>query len=172
MSHLQRAVTDEWFRSRVASRSRTVGQVMTPLAGVYSLPLSATLDHDTFHAILKRGHTRVPVYDGDDPTNIVALLLVKSLLGIGYERGLTLREVLDLVDGGAPNRTPTVRVHSETKLNVALEVCKRRRVHMLVVTRDALSDSASSSPSRKLSGSGGSLRESSAGIVSASGSWR
>ena len=41
-----------------------------------------------------QGHTRIPVYE-DEPDNVVAILLAKNLLGIGYDKGVTLRYVLD-----------------------------------------------------------------------------
>jgi len=122
-------------------KDRTVGEVMTPLSQVYSLPLTAVLDEPTFLAILQRGHTRIPIYDGE-PTNIVALLLAKNLLGIGYERRMPLHAVLAVLDtSGGARATHVVKVHTKTKLNVALDVCKRKRVHMLLVTDEALSPS-------------------------------
>ena len=154
-------------------KDRTVGQVMTPLDQIFSLPIDAVLDQATFLSILSRGHTRewasrapaaprsiatalsmafslartaptagVPVYE-DEPSNIVAVLLSKNLLGIGYERELPLREVLASfqVDADGTQRGFTVhRVPKAMKLNVALEICKRNRVHMLVVTEEAACD--------------------------------
>ena len=76
-------------------KEKVVGQVMTPLVDVFCLPITAKLDRPTFMAILDKGHTRIPVYDGERH-NVVALLLAKNLLGIGYERELPLREVLAL----------------------------------------------------------------------------
>ena len=133
-------------------------QVMTSLAQVFSLPITAVLDQPTFLAILERGHTRIPIYEGER-SNIVALLLAKNLLGIGYERKLSLREVLSLFEqadarpGNPAGKSPSlvaggtagagkvsagagkvVRVHRDMKLNHALDVCKRNHVHLLVVT--------------------------------------
>lgn len=91
---------------------------------------------------VEKGHTRIPVYDGD-PSNIVALLLAKNLLGIGFERELTLKEVLEIFEQrGGPIANKVVRVPRTMKLNVALEVCKRRHVHLLVVTEVSRGDYA------------------------------
>ena len=112
-------------------KDRTVGEVMTPLADVYSLPIDTVLDQPAFLNILQKGHTRVPVYDGE-PSNVVGVLLVKTLLGIGYERALTLRQVMETF-GRAGHGSRVCRVGRSTRLNVALDLCKHRHVHMLVV---------------------------------------
>ena len=65
-----------------------VGDVMTPLERVFSLPYDATLDHSTIVTVLNKGHTRIPIYREADPSQIVALLFCKDLLGVGFERRL------------------------------------------------------------------------------------
>ena len=107
-------------------------EVMTPLSEVFALPITAVLDQATFGQILREGHTRIPVFDGE-AHNIVAILLSKNLLGIGFERGLALREVLQLFGLGRD----VLKVHSATTLNVALEICKAEKRHLLVVTDGA-----------------------------------
>ena len=117
-------------------KETAVAEVMTHLEDVYALPISAVLDEATFLEILEKGHTRIPVYDGPR-TNVVALLLAKNLLGIGFDRQLPLREVLELFgQQGSAFANRIVRVHRETKLNTALDICKQKRVHMLVVTSE------------------------------------
>jgi len=120
-------------------KDRRVGEVMTPLNKVFSLPIDAVLDEETFLEILGRGHTRIPVYTGQ-PSDIVGLLFVKNLLGIGFERKLSLRQLLDTWRRERPSNCEAIRVPANTRLNVALDRCKQARVHMLVVTeatRDA-----------------------------------
>ncbi|CAK0847174.1 unnamed protein product, partial [Prorocentrum cordatum] len=114
-------------------QDRTVRQVMTPISQVFSLPKDAVLDRDTFLAILQKGHTRIPVYDGE-PTNIFAILNVKFLLGIGFERKMTLASVIQDFRAENPRAFQARRVVAETKCDVALGECKRERVHILVVT--------------------------------------
>lgn len=77
---------------------------------------------------MKAGHTRIPIHS-DKPENIVAVLFCKDLLGIGFERQLSIQNVMDAFD--ASNRVR--RVPRGTKLNVALDICKKERRHMLVV---------------------------------------
>ena len=82
------------LRGALTFKDHTVAEVMTPLEKVFSLPIDTVLNQDTFLQILEKGHTRVPVYEGE-ASNIVAILLVKNLLGIGYEHNLTLKSVLE-----------------------------------------------------------------------------
>lgn len=112
-------------------KDRSVASVMTPIERVYSLPIEAVLDQPTFLAILERGHTRVPVYEGT-PTNIVGLLLVKNLLGIGYEKNMKLSTIIETF-AKAGGQTPVQYISQATKLDVALDVCKKKRLHMLMV---------------------------------------
>ncbi len=123
-------------------RDRTVGDVMTPLAQCFSLPLGSTLDQPTFLSLLTRGHTRVPVYEGEK-TNIVSILLCKDLLGIGFERKLPLASAL----ASFPGTSRVHRVGVDTKLDVALDMCKKEHAHMLVVMEAGYSSREGEAPS-------------------------
>ncbi|XP_044177902.1 DUF21 domain-containing protein At4g33700-like isoform X2 [Acropora millepora] len=60
-------------------RNKTVEDDYTPLDSVYMLDINRKLDKVTMKEISEKGHSRVPVYDGDRE-NIVGLLFVKSLI--------------------------------------------------------------------------------------------
>ena len=134
------------LKGALTFKDRLVGDVMTPMGRCFLLPDTTKLDEAAFMAILEKGHTRVPIYTGDDPANVTAILFAKDLLGIGYERGSPLKGVLDSFE--ASKRV--VRVARSTKLNVAMDHCKRMRTHLLCVVEDdpdaALAASASSTP--------------------------
>jgi len=127
-------------------KDKLVNDVMTPIERVYSLPIDTVLDRTTFLGILEKGHTRIPVYE-DEPDNVIAILLAKNLLGIGYDKGVTLRYVLDAFHKHGSETKGVLRVSKATKLNVALEICKHNHVHMLVVTEFASEGVALSSRS-------------------------
>ena len=120
------------LKGALTFKDRNVGDVMTPVSNCYFLSDSTQLDHETIMDILSHGHTRVPVYSGWDSKNVTAILFCKDLLGIGFERKQPLKEVLDSF--GAERRV--VRVPKSTTLNVAMEHCKRRRTHLLLVCED------------------------------------
>ena len=116
------------LKGALTFRDRNVGDVMTPLSNCYFLPDTAVLDHPTLMDILAHGHTRVPVYSGTRE-NVTAILFCKDLLGIGFERKQPLKEVLASFNGDVRD----VRVPRAMTLNVAMEHCKRKRTHLLLV---------------------------------------
>ncbi|XP_047315957.1 DUF21 domain-containing protein At4g14240-like [Impatiens glandulifera] len=63
---------------------KTAEEAMTPIESTFSLDVNSKLDWEAIGKILARGHSRVPVYSGN-PTNIIGLLLVKSLLTVRPE---------------------------------------------------------------------------------------
>jgi len=105
--------------------------IMTPTNCIFSLQDNEVLNAATILSILKAGHTRIPIHSGT-PENIIAVLFCKDLLGIGFERELSVKAVIDAFD--ASNRVR--RVPKGTKLNIALDICKRERRHMLVVVEN------------------------------------
>ena len=117
------------LRGALTYKDRKVGDVMTPLANVFSVSEDASLDRAAFLAILRHGHTRIPVHRVGAKSEITALLFAKDLLGIGFERKIPLRDVLASFD--AERRVQAVP--SSMALNEALELVKRSRVHMVLV---------------------------------------
>ncbi|CAM6100624.1 unnamed protein product [Calypogeia fissa] len=63
---------------------KTAEEAMTPIESTFSIDVNSKLDWEAMGKILARGHSRVPVYDGN-PRNIIGLLLVKSLLTVRAE---------------------------------------------------------------------------------------
>ena len=109
-------------------QDRSVSDVMTPLSRCFSLPIDTILDRQAFLDILQKGHTRIPVYDGE-MTNVVAVLLAKNLLGIGFERNLSLSSVLEGFRAGGGDFNAVRRVPLAMKCNVALEVSAPSKAH-------------------------------------------
>lgn len=76
---------------------KTARDAMTPILRTFSVDVNAKLDMHTMNLIMTKGHSRVPVYSGN-PTNIIGLILVKSLLTIcpeddTYIRNVTIRKI-------------------------------------------------------------------------------
>ena len=106
-----------------------VDTAMTPVDGCFSLPETTVLDELTLQRILKCGHTRIPVMAESDETRVVGVLYAKDLVGIGFERQLSLKRVLGAFDAQK-------RVHeisTDTKLGAAFDICKQCRIHLLIV---------------------------------------
>jgi metal transporter CNNM len=59
---------------------KTAKEAMTPLDKVFMLSDEDVMNEELVAKILCMGHSRVPVYAGQDRKNIIGLLLVKELL--------------------------------------------------------------------------------------------
>jgi metal transporter CNNM len=119
------------LKGALTFKDRVVGDVMTPLDKCFLMSEDARLDGAVFMDILSHGHTRIPVYK-DTRENVIAVLFCKDLLGIGFERETPLGEVLASFKGDARD----VRVPRSMKLNVAMDTCKQRRTHLLLVCEE------------------------------------
>lgn len=118
-----------------------VSQVMTPIESVFSLPDTAKLDKDTILEILKHGHTRIPIYH-ESRENIVGIFFCKDILGIDFNHTMPIQEVIATFQADKRIR----RVSKDMMLNDAFTVCKRERVHLLIVTDDQVA--TTSGPAR------------------------
>ncbi|XP_078375515.1 uncharacterized protein LOC144658892 isoform X2 [Oculina patagonica] len=73
-------------------RNKTVQDKYTPLDSVFMLEANGKLDRDTMREISRKGHSRVPVYEGEKG-NIVGLLFVKSLIMLDPERNTPIKDI-------------------------------------------------------------------------------
>lgn len=65
-------------------QAKVVQDCMTPISEVFMLPIEAKLDYATLAEVVKRGHSRVPVYEirelgGEKFRKILGILLVKQV---------------------------------------------------------------------------------------------
>ncbi|PIA19736.1 DUF21-domain-containing protein [Coemansia reversa NRRL 1564] len=67
------------IRGALELSEKLVADVMTDLHNVFMVDISAQLDRQLLTEMVRRGHSRVPVFDGRRD-NIVGVLLVKSLV--------------------------------------------------------------------------------------------
>ncbi|CAI9116624.1 OLC1v1017819C1 [Oldenlandia corymbosa var. corymbosa] len=76
---------------------KTAGDAMTPISKTFAIDVDAKLDRSLKKLILDKGHSWIPVYNGD-LTNISGVILVKSLLTIPAEvevpvKSVTIRKI-------------------------------------------------------------------------------
>jgi len=117
--------------------SKTVFEVMTPLAKVYMLNSEQVLDEETLNGMLRCGYSRIPIYQGEDSGNIRGYLIVKKLIVLNPN---DLRKVSSF-----QLKHPLV-VHPKMSLLKILHLFKKG-IHMAVV-----SDNPSETRARFLSG--------------------
>ncbi|XP_078441692.1 DUF21 domain-containing protein At4g14240-like [Wolffia australiana] len=104
---------------------KTAEEAMTPIESTFSLDVDSKLDWEAIGKILARGHSRVPVYSGNQK-NIIGLLLVKSLLTVRAETETPVSAV-------SIRRIP--RVPADMPLYDILNEFQKGSSHMAAVVR-------------------------------------
>ncbi|XP_071135170.1 uncharacterized protein [Mytilus edulis] len=74
-------------------KHKTVKDAMLPLDDVYMLDINSQMDHKTMKNIVDMSHSRLPVYE-DDRTNIISVLIVKTLICLDPEDCTPVRTLL------------------------------------------------------------------------------
>ncbi|KAJ2817366.1 hypothetical protein IWW50_006193, partial [Coemansia erecta] len=92
------------IRGALELSEKLVSDVMTDLSNVFMVDIDARLDRLLLTEMVRRGHSRVPVYEGVRE-NIVGVLLVKSLVLLDPDDAVPVREVRI---AGIPFITPDV----------------------------------------------------------------
>lgn len=100
---------------------KKISNVMTPLNQVVGLDANMQVSEALAEFIKEKGHTRYPVYKGEDK-NIVGILNVKDLLGV--MEGVKIYSLA---------RKPVKFVEPDQKLDKALRAFLKERSHLFVV---------------------------------------
>ncbi|KAK3095751.1 hypothetical protein FSP39_018578 [Pinctada imbricata] len=106
--------------------NKCVTEVMTKIEDVYMLDNNAILDFETVSEIMKRGYTRIPVYE-NDKNNIVALLNIKDLALIDPDDRTPMKTVIKFY------QHPLVFAFDDEKLDVMLQRFRQGHSHMAIV---------------------------------------
>ena len=61
-------------------KDKPVGDIMTPMDDVFTMSADTILDEKTMDIILSAGYSRIPIYEPENETNFVGMLLVKILI--------------------------------------------------------------------------------------------
>uniref|UniRef100_A0A3P9MGM0 Metal transporter n=1 Tax=Oryzias latipes TaxID=8090 RepID=A0A3P9MGM0_ORYLA len=109
-------------------RSKTVEDVMTPLANCFMIQADAVLDFNTMSEIMESGYTRIPVYD-EERSNIVDILYVKDLAFVDPDDCTNLKTITKFYNH------PVHFVFHDTKLDAMLEEFKKGKSHLAIVQK-------------------------------------
>ncbi|XP_061782651.1 metal transporter CNNM4 isoform X2 [Nerophis lumbriciformis] len=109
-------------------RTKTVEDVLTPLADCFMIQAHAVLDFNTMSEIMESGYTRIPVYD-DERSNIVDILYVKDLAFVDPDDSTTLKTITKFYNH------PVHFVFHDTKLDTMLEEFKKGKSHLAIVQK-------------------------------------
>ncbi|OWF38439.1 metal transporter CNNM4-like [Mizuhopecten yessoensis] len=105
---------------------KPVKDIMTKIEDVYMLDYLSLLDFETVTEIMKRGYTRIPVYEGDK-SNIIALLNIKDLALVDPDDRTPLKTVIKFF------QHPLVFVFDDQKLDQMLQDFRKGHSHMAIV---------------------------------------
>lgn len=115
---------------------KTVGQICTPKEKVYKLDIDGELNRDTLMTLLKKGHSRVPLYDGNE-NNIVCLLLVKQLVLVNPDQSVPIRSLVSKKHGQQRVRVAqALECTVDTSISDLLNEFQKGRSHMAIVYDD------------------------------------
>ncbi|GMK58942.1 hypothetical protein CspeluHIS016_0603840 [Cutaneotrichosporon spelunceum] len=59
---------------------KAVGTIMTPLSDTYCLPSDRVVDTELVDEVLRKGHTRVPVYEATRPSSFLGIMPLRALV--------------------------------------------------------------------------------------------
>lgn len=104
----------------------TVSHIMTRLKDVFMLPLDAIINYSMMLNIIKRGFSRIPVYDRKR-NNLIGLLMVKDLALVNPYSEVTLKSLLSFY------KHPLISVDEGHTLDVLLNHFREGKSHMAFV---------------------------------------
>ncbi|KAF9912713.1 hypothetical protein EC991_009449 [Linnemannia zychae] len=108
-------------------KEKAISTVMTPLEDVFTLSEDAILDEQLMEEIVNAGHSRIPIYRHDDPSNFIGMLLVKRLITYDPEDHIPVRQFkINSLPEAAPN----------TSCLDILNFFQEGRSHMAIVTSE------------------------------------
>ncbi|KAG0275289.1 hypothetical protein BGZ95_008961 [Linnemannia exigua] len=108
-------------------KEKAISTVMTPLEDVFTLSEDAILDEHLMEEIVNAGHSRIPIYRHDDPSNFIGMLLVKRLITYDPEDHIPVRQFkINSLPEAAPN----------TSCLDILNFFQEGRSHMAMVTSE------------------------------------
>ncbi|KAK8182240.1 hypothetical protein BC567DRAFT_219345 [Phyllosticta citribraziliensis] len=73
-------------------KDKPVGSIMTPMNDVFTMSADTVLDEKMMDQILSAGYSRIPIYQPENPSNFVGMLLVKLLITYDPEDGKQVRD--------------------------------------------------------------------------------
>lgn len=112
---------------------KTVKDALTRAEDVYMLDVETRLNRTTVLEMLGRGHSRIPLYDGNRK-NVVCLLLLKQLVLVDVDDELPIRALINNKKRAHKLRVaPALHCTPGTSLVEVLREFQRGRSHMAIV---------------------------------------
>ena len=77
-------------------KTKTIGDVMTPINKIFMLDINTTLDEALKRTIYEQGYSRIPIYE-DDPENIIGILMSRDLILANIDDNLSTLQQLSSI---------------------------------------------------------------------------
>ena len=107
-------------------KDKPVGDIMTPMEDVFTMSADTILDEKTMDIILSAGYSRIPIYEPENDTNFVGMLLVKILITYDPE---DCKRVSDFALATLPETRP------ETSCLDIVNFFQEGKSHMVLVSK-------------------------------------
>lgn len=106
-------------------KAKQVGNIMTPMNDVFTLPSDAVLNEDMMECVMREGYSRIPIHKPDNPSDFLGMLLVKMLITYDPEDAL---KVSDFSLATLPETRP------ETSCLDIINFFQQGKSHMVLVS--------------------------------------
>ena len=113
-------------------KTKTIGDVMTPITKIFMLDINTTLDEALKRTIYEQGYSRIPIFE-DDPENIIGILMSRDLILANIDDNLStlqqlssifVREVIAIdILIGSRSRSRLGRVDATTTTTTTTAIC-------------------------------------------------
>ena len=115
-------------------KNKTAAEVMTRLEDVFMLSTKCILDFETVSNIQKKGYSRIPVYEGNDRKQVVALFHAKDLAFVDPNDNMPIKTLIEFY------KHPVIEVEDDRTLDKVLNEFKEGKSHLAFVKQRFESD--------------------------------
>ncbi|RWS04148.1 metal transporter CNNM4-like protein [Dinothrombium tinctorium] len=109
---------------------KTVGEIMTPLDEVYMISISEKLDSETFSEIIRRGYSRIPVYN-KDKSDVVGLITLKDIMLYDPDDAMPIDVIVK------STKYNLIYIHYKERIKTLLQKLKEAKCHLAFVIKSS-----------------------------------
>ncbi len=113
--------------SAIEMKEKKAIEVMIPISKTFMISYDDSIDNVKLSVILERGFSRIPVYSGSNPNDIIGLVRIKQLIGIDLSEKKSMRQY------GIVLRKPLI-IPPKLNLLDLLREFKKGKSHMAFIT--------------------------------------